>query len=196
MANLLHEVDVDDSTHAGGEHQPLPPLSTLLPQHVTHVRVLVARLGVSPPHEREDLVQEICIQAHRSRDSPLEVRALLFGITRHVVFRWISKREHERGALRSRADEDTEEPTQQSAEEDRVASDRVALVHAAVADLEPIFRVIFERAELREEPMAEIAKDLGIPVNTGYTRLHLARERFADAVRRHLARRRLHEGDV
>jgi len=169
----------------------LPALSEITPRHVAYVRTLVARLGVSPAHEREDLVQEILIQAHRSRDSAIEPRALLFGITRHVVFRWISRREHERGALKSRADEETDEPCQQSAELDWQAAERKQAVHASIDELPPLFRDIFVRCEIDEVPMAEVAKELGIPVNTGYTRLYLARARFAEAIRRYLARRKL-----
>ena len=50
------------------------------------------------------------------------------------------------------------------------------------------------RCEIDEVPMAEVARDLGIPVNTGYTRLHLARARFAEAMSRFLARLRLRGG--
>lgn len=178
------------------QQEPLPRLCEVMPRHVAYVRTLVARLGVSPAHEREDLVQEVLIQAHRSRDSVLEPRALLFGITRHVVFRWISRREHERGALKSRADEETDEPCQQSAELDWQAAERRQAVHTAIDELPPLFREVFVRCEIDEMPMAEVAKDLGIPVNTGYTRLHLARARFAEAVRRYLARRRLTEQDL
>ncbi len=175
---------------------PLPSLAEVTPRHLAYVRTLIARFGVSPAHEREDLVQEVLIQAHRSRDSALEPRALLFGITRHVVFRWISRREHERGALKSRADENHEEPVQQSAEEDWQAAQRHHAVHAAIAELPELFRDVFVRSELDETPMAAIAADLGIPINTGYTRLHLARARFAEAIRRYLARRRLRTDEI
>jgi RNA polymerase sigma factor (sigma-70 family) len=188
-----------------GSEPPLPSLEELLPRHQAYVRTLVARLGVSPAHEREDLVQEVLIQAHRSRDSALEPRALLFGITRHVVFRWISRREHERGALKTRADEATEEPTAPSAEEERQELERRELVRDAVDELPDIFREVFVLCELGEVPMAEAAPRLlraeggeaiGVPVNTGYTRLLIARKRFAEAMARVLARRRLRAGDV
>lgn len=174
----------------------LPSLEEIDSRHVAHVRALVARLRVSPAHEREDLAQEILIQAHRSRDSALEPRALLSGIARHVVFRWMSRREHERGAPKARTEEEPCEPAQQSAEDDFQAAERRQAVHASIEALPPLFREIFVQCEIDGLPMAEVAKGLGIPVNTGYTRLHLARARFADAVRRHLARRRLSAHDL
>mgnify|MGYP006921316801 CR=1 FL=1 len=181
---------------SGRRQVPLPALEEIVPRHVAYVRTLVARLGVSPAHEREDVVQEVLIQAYRSRDSVLEPRALLAGITRHVVFRWISRREHERGALKSRADEQTDEPCQQSPELDWQAAERKQAVHACIDELPELFRPLFVRCEIDEEPMADVARDLGIPVNTGYTRLHLARARFSEAVRRYLARRRLTANDL
>jgi len=171
-------------------------LEELRPQHQAYVRTLVARLGVSPAHERADLVQEVLIQAGRSKGSSLEPRALLSGITRHVVFRWISKREHERRVLKSRADEAAEEPAQESPEQDWQARERHEAVHACIDELPEMFREIFVHCEIDELPMAEVARELGIPVNTGYTRLHLARARFAEAIRRHLARRRLGKDDL
>src|SRR4051812_18317821 len=90
---------------AGRAQPALPSLENVEPRHVAYVRNLVARLGVAPAHERADLVQEVLIQAHRSRASALEPRALLSGIARHVVFHWISKREHERAALRACAEQ-------------------------------------------------------------------------------------------
>lgn len=59
-----------------------------------------------------------------------------------------------------------------------------------------MYRDVFLRSEVDEMPMAQVASDLGIPVNTDYTRLRLARARFAEAVRRHLARRHLRPDDL
>jgi RNA polymerase sigma-70 factor (ECF subfamily) len=40
-------------------------------------------------------------------------------------------------------------------------------------------RAVFVLYELDETPMKEIAESLGVPVNTAYSRLRLAREVFA-----------------
>lgn len=169
----------------------MPALSEIVPRHVAYVRMLVARLGVSPAHERDDLVQDVLVQAHRSRDSALDPRALLFGITRHVVFRWISKRGHERELLRSRAPDDAEGPTQRSAEEDWQEAERRAVVRAAVGEIPTPFRDVFVCCEIDDTPMREVAESLGIPTNTGYSRLRLARARFAESIRRYVARNKI-----
>lgn len=44
-----------------------------------------------------------------------------------------------------------------------------------IAELPEIFRDVFVRCEIEEAEMLEVARELGIPINTGYTRLHLAR---------------------
>lgn len=161
---------------------PLPSLQVMSWRHIAYVRSLVARLGVSPTHEQEDLVQEVLIQANRSKGSSLEPRALLFGITRHLVFRWIAKREHERSGLKLSSDEKPEEASVPSAEQDRAELERYRLVHMAIEKLPSYLRTVFVRVEIEGFEMAEVAKELHIPVNTGYTRLHLGRKRFKAAM--------------
>lgn len=68
------------------------------------------------------------------------------------------------------------------------AQDR-ALVLAALEALDDERRVVFVAAEIEELSMPEIAAALGIPLNTGYTRLRLARADFAAAVARLRPRR-------
>lgn len=59
-----------------------------------------------------------------------------------------------------------------------------ALVIAALEALDDERRVVFVAAEIEGLSMPEIAAALGIPLNTGYTRLRLARSDFAAAVAR------------
>lgn len=68
------------------------------------------------------------------------------------------------------------------------AQDR-ALVLAALETLDHERRVVFVAAEIEELSMPEVAAALGIPLNTGYTRLRLARADFAAAVGRLRPRR-------
>jgi RNA polymerase sigma-70 factor (ECF subfamily) len=62
------------------------------------------------------------------------------------------------------------------------------LARAALNRLELGRRAVFILHELDDQPMPEVAKALGIPLNTAYSRLRLAREHFASALQR--ARRR------
>lgn len=45
-------------------------------------------------------------------------------------------------------------------------------------------RAVFILHELDEEPMPAVAETLGIPLNTGYSRLRVARDEFTTALRR------------
>jgi RNA polymerase sigma-70 factor (ECF subfamily) len=45
-------------------------------------------------------------------------------------------------------------------------------------------RAVFVLYDIDGEPMKEIARSLGIPVNTAYSRLRLARSEFGLAVKR------------
>lgn len=174
--------------------EPLPPLDQIVPEHIAYIRTVVARFGVTPSHWREDLVQEVLLEAHRSRDSRLDVRALLFGITRHVVFRWIAKRNAERTAVALHPAPET--VTERSAEDDWQEAQRREAVRAAIEEIPELFREVFLRVELEHKTMPEVARELGIPVNTGYTRLHIARTRFLESLHRMLARRRIQKKDL
>lgn len=44
--------------------------------------------------------------------------------------------------------------------------------------------------------MPRVARDLGISVNTGYTRLQLARQRFLESFQRLLARRHMRRAEL
>jgi RNA polymerase sigma factor (sigma-70 family) len=184
-----------EEQRSGRPQAALPPIDVLKPQHAAYVRSLIAKLGITPAYEHEDIVQEVLIQAHKSRDSDLEPRALLFGITRHVVYRWILKREHERVAVASQL-EDAEDARAPSAEQQWIAAERARAVHEAIEELPPMFREVFVRCELEDMTMPQVARELRIRINTGYTRLHLARGRFAESIKRYMARRRIKKDDL
>lgn len=175
---------------AAGELKPwpaLPPLDDIRPEHVACVWSMAVRCGVGPPEERKDFVQEVLFEAYRSRASRLDVRALLFGITRHRAARWHRRRSRERDAVAACSVE--QPPGGRTVEEEYQAEERRRAVHGAIAALPEMFRRVFVRAELDGASMAEIAAEIGIPVNTAYNRLHLARGRFLAALHRQSAGR-------
>lgn len=81
-------------------------------------------------------------------------------------------------------------------EDDWRDAERRAAVQTALAELPDIFREVFLRVEIEHMGMPEAARDLGIPLNTGYTRLHLARARFLESLHRYLARRHIAGGEL
>ncbi|MFO0592878.1 MAG: RNA polymerase sigma factor [Polyangiaceae bacterium] len=185
-----------EERRSSGRDTPLPPVDEVSPRHVAYVRGLLSKFGVSPSYEYEDLVQEVLLHASRSADSHLEPRALLFGITRHTVLRWMAKRDNERIAVQAHFEDAEIERAAPTVEELWRSAERANAVREAISELPDIFREVFVRCEIDEMPMPEVARELGIPVNTGYTRLHLGRARFQEAIKRYLARRRLGKDDL
>jgi RNA polymerase sigma-70 factor (ECF subfamily) len=76
-----------------------------------------------------------------------------------------------------------------SAEHTLIACEEHQNVIVALNTLDPILRIILLRYEHEGAPMSKIAKQLGIPIDTGYTRLRRARERLRRGVARVVASR-------
>jgi RNA polymerase sigma-70 factor (ECF subfamily) len=187
----LDKAEVERETRRTSRLQPLPPLNEILPEHIAYVRSVVARFTVRPAYWREDLVQEVLLEAYRSRASRLDVRPLLFGISRHVVSRWTS-----RMVAQHEAAVDFSSGAVRGMDDDRMAAERRAAVLTSLSELPDIFREVFVRADLDEMVMPDVVEELGIPLSTGYTRLHLARIRFIEAFQRYLARWRITKDDL
>jgi DNA-directed RNA polymerase specialized sigma24 family protein len=167
---------------------PLPPLDTIRPEHVAYVRTVIARLGLTPTHLHEDAEQEVLARAFRARSS-LDVRALLYGITRHVLFGYWSKLREIVEA--HRAARMVRPRTTSDIEAECIEAERAEAVFEAIDELPDILREVFVAVELHHRTVPDIAAELGISANTGYTRLRLARARFLTALQRQIARRRL-----
>jgi len=82
--------------------------------------------------------------------------------------------------------EEHDEPPASTPESEERASreEKRALVAAVLEALSMDQRAVFVLHDLEERAVPEIATMLGIPLNTAYSRLRLAREQFAAAVRR------------
>ncbi len=70
------------------------------------------------------------------------------------------------------------------ADEQLVLAERQRLLRAALATLDDDRRAVFVLFELDGESMPSIAETLGIPLNTAYSRLRLARDDMRAAVQR------------
>jgi RNA polymerase sigma-70 factor, ECF subfamily len=149
-------------------------------------RVLVRLVGDGP--HVDDLLQETFLVAYRKRatfDGSSAVRTWLYGIAARLAMR------HRRGtgrflrALGLYADEPVRVAADPSADLERA---RAATVVRAVLDRLPFKqREVFVMYELEELDGAAIAELVGIPINTVWTRLHHARKRFEELVRKRVA---------
>lgn len=144
------------------------------------------RLG-APEHQVDDLTQEVFIVAFR-RLSEFEGRSSyktwLFGIALRVA------RDARRAARVRRVEDLTEVEVATSAPDPRRHVEQrqaVELLYRLLEALDEPKREVFVLAELEQLPAPEIAELLGIPINTVYSRLRVARQEFDAAHRRHLA---------
>jgi RNA polymerase sigma-70 factor (ECF subfamily) len=154
--------------------------TALFDEHFAYVWRSLARLGV-PVHEAEDLAQEVFVVVHRrlaGLDPARSPRPWLFGVAYNVV------REHRRRA-RSRPEDLAFDdlPDVGRSDPGYGALEAADLVHAALRRVPEARRAVLVLVDLDGVTMREAAQVLGIPVDTGYARLRVARVELAGAVR-------------
>ena len=141
------------------------------------------RLGVAAA-DLQDAAQKVFTEVWRQRgayDRARPLRPWLFGFAYRIVG------DHLRGAWRKRAvfDEvDASPDDAASGEETLDAARNRRLVIAALEALELDRRAVFVMCDIDGASAPDTAAALGIPLGTVYSRLRLAREDFAAAVKR------------
>jgi RNA polymerase sigma-70 factor (ECF subfamily) len=167
--------------------EPKVTLRELFEVHASYVWNTLRRLGV-PDRDLEDLTHDVFVQLQRhlgEYDLSRPVRPWLFGFAFRIASQ-DRRRAHHRREVQGDAIgiDPTARPDEQlAAEQDR------RLVLAALDGMPPERRAVFVLHEIDGLPMGEIAGALGIPVNTAYSRLRVARTEFAASVRRLRPRR-------
>lgn len=145
-------------------------------QHFAFVWRILGNQGV-PESEREDVAQEVFLVVHRRwqewrRDG--SVRSWLFGIARRVASdhrRRLARAERRHAALGVVAASHSPR-----AVDELLARERAKRALArAIDDLEAGRREVFVLMEIESMSAPEVAEALGIPLNTVYSRLRLAR---------------------
>ena len=140
------------------------------------------RLGIRD-RDLEDVTHDVFVVVHRKLDdydASRPLRPWLFGIAHRVAADYRRLARHRREVF----DEQTDRIPSPRADVEADAQKREArtIVLAALDQLEPQRRAVFAMHEIDGFSMPEIAEALNIPLNTGYSRLRLAREGFAAAV--------------
>jgi RNA polymerase sigma-70 factor (ECF subfamily) len=160
-------------------------LRALFTMHAPYVWNSLRRLGV-PASDLEDVTHDVFVQVQRHLgdfDASRPVRPWLFGFAFRIAsqHRRRAYRRHETSSdtVASEAVDPAALPDEQlAAEQDR------KLVLAALEAIDLDRRAVFVLYEIDGVSMEEIARTLGIPVNTAYSRLRVARTEFAAAVKR------------
>lgn len=176
-----------------------PPLETVTVDavyraHFAFVWRILRRLGVRDA-DLEDVTQEVFMVVHRRLDvfdQDRPIRPWVAGIAHRVALAERRRARHRREQLSEGVTRGDRPATDPSPEALAVLRQRRARVFAALDTLEDTRRVVFVMYEMENIPCTEIARALEIPVNTVYSRLRLARERFKAA----LARLRLQRGEA
>jgi len=178
---------------ARGTPDERPTLEALYRDHADFVWRTVRRLGV-PDEAAEDVVQEVFIVVRR-RLPDYEGRGAattwLFAIARGVTANWRRSRQRAERRLRVVPEPEPVAPDP----EDAVRQARVkSLIRGMLDELEPKQRIVFELSDIEGMSGPEVADALGVPLNTVYSRLRLARRRFKKYVQEHAAALRPGEG--
>jgi len=151
------------------------------------------RLG-TPEANLDDVVQEIFMVAHRRRDD-FEGRSSLKTWLYGIVFNVVRAHRRELGAkhphalhAERRADPDIVVDAADGPHERAAKSEAARFIEWFLEGLDDDRREVFVLVELEQLSAPEIAALLGVPLNTVYSRLRLARLEFSKAVARHRAR--------
>lgn len=149
-----------------------------------YVHRVLRYLGVRDA-DLEDLAHDVFLVVHRRLvefDMERPIRPWLFGISYHLVVRHRQRFSHR---YEIATGEVPEQATPRAGVEDRVAAAQAwAVVCAAVQELPMDQRAVFVMHDIEGHSAPEIAAAVEAPLNTIYSRLRLARARFAGALDR------------
>ena len=166
-----------------GVSLPAPDLGAIFEEHFDYVWNRLRRLGVHDA-DLEDLVHDVFIKVHArltDYDPSRPIRPWLFGFAFRVAadHRRLARHRVELiGSSREQVDPQPAADVRIEGDEER------ALVEAALERVELDRRAVLIMHDIDEVPVPAIARELGIPVPTAYSRLRLAREDFASAATR------------
>jgi RNA polymerase sigma-70 factor (ECF subfamily) len=177
----------------GATAESRPTFTQVYEAHFSFVWRSALRLG-TPEANVADVVQDTFVVAYRRLpefESRSSVRTWLFAIALNVV------RAHRRMLLAKQphvlkgelsADLESVADGSEGPDEGAERAEAARFVNAVLESLDDDKRAVFVLAELEQMSAPEIAAALGVPVNTVYSRLRLARQEFGDAAARLRAR--------
>jgi RNA polymerase sigma-70 factor (ECF subfamily) len=161
-----------------------PTFEAVFQAELPYVWNTLRRLGVRDA-DAQDQAQEVFVVVHQllsDYDPARPMRPWLFGIAYRVACRYRALARHRREL----GDDAAPEPADPApgADEAIAAAEARDLVIRALDAIDLGRRAVFVMNVIDERPMPEVAETLGIPLNTAYSRLRLAREEFERAVKR------------
>lgn len=162
-----------------------PSFEEVFSAHYDWARHTVRRLGV-PERDADDLTHEVMLTVLRvlpDYDPARPIRPWLMGIAFRVVSTHRRSARVRREVIALPAEPADARP---DAYESLEAEQRRRMLLDALAEVDESRRPVLVLADIDGFAMPEIALELGIPLNTGYSRLRLAREELRAALRRRM----------
>jgi RNA polymerase sigma-70 factor (ECF subfamily) len=162
--------------------------SAIFARDLGYVWTSLRRLGV-PSRDLEDLSHDVFFRVYQrladyDRERPF--RPWLFGFCFRVASDYRRRFANQREVLGAELEPIDPAP---NAFEQLLQAEATSLAQLALHSLDLERRAVFVMHELDGSPIPEVARALGIPINTAYSRLRLGRLQFADTLRRERLRR-------
>jgi RNA polymerase sigma-70 factor (ECF subfamily) len=155
--------------------------SRLFAEQFRYLYNTMRRLGVRPA-DLEDSTHDVFLSVYRhlgERDPARPLRPWLFAF----AYRTASAYRRKVRKRREMVDCDLDLPApQRDSLEQLVQAQQMALVQRALSEVDLEHRAVFILHDLDDTPMPEVTTVLGIPLNTGYSRLRAARRKFETAL--------------
>ncbi|MDB4935801.1 MAG: polymerase sigma factor RpoE [Labilithrix sp.] len=180
QANGVEALAVDVS--ASGRAAEALSFRQIFDAHVSYVAATLARLGVDE-RDRDDLVSEVFVRVHRglaAYDPLRPMKPWLFAFAARIAS------EHRRLARHRREVFEDVDVASSALGPDQALEQHEArrLLERALAELDDDKRAVFVLHDLDDTAVPEVARALGIPEGTAYSRLRAARAELAATVRR------------
>jgi RNA polymerase sigma-70 factor (ECF subfamily) len=194
MGAPVHAAALSEPSLGTGERSAChPTFAQLYEEHFSFAWRTARRLG-APEANLDDVVQEIFMvvcQKLPNFEGRSSIKTWVFGIVRNVVraHRRMLQAKHPHALWPGVGTDPDGLSNGLGSECERLTqAEAVRLVDRWLEALDDDKREVFVLAELEQMSAPEIARALGIPVNTVYSRLRLARQEFASVAARHRAR--------
>lgn len=169
-----------------------PCFRALFLEHASYVASSLRRLGVRD-RDLEDLTHDVFLAVYRhleDYDPARPIKPWLFGFAAKIALGHRRRKSYSHEVIAADIEAVDQAP---SADEEVAAVQARELVLEALGAVAEPRRPVFIMHDIDAIAMPDITAALGIPLNTGYSRLRLARGEFAAAVQRIRARSAHHE---
>jgi RNA polymerase sigma-70 factor, ECF subfamily len=156
---------------------------TIFRENVSYVTASLLRIGIASA-DCDDLTSEVFVRVHKNLahyDASRPIKPWLFAYAVRVASEH-RKKAHVRREILGVSLEN--EQVHNTPESDLARERERARVLKALDSLDLDQRAVFVLHELDETPIPEVARALGIPEGTAYTRLRAARAEFTAEIKR------------